>query len=88
MKKQLEVIEARLEVALGMGEEAGEAGREEGGRLGGGEGGRTAGVGGSKLRGRELGKDGTGNKGEEEIRGNQDLRKLRMTRSRSRPPER
>ena len=36
VKKQLEVIEASLEAALGMGEEAGEAGREEEGRLGGG----------------------------------------------------
>ena len=88
MKKQLEVIEARLEVALGMGEEAGEAGREEEGTLGGGEGGRTAGVGGYKVRGRDLGEEGRGNKGEEEIRGHQDLRKLRMARSRSRPPER
>ena len=88
MKKQLEVIEARLEVALGMGEEAGEAGREEEGTLGGGEGGRTAEVGGNKERGRELGEEGKWNKGGKEIRGNQDPRKLRMARSRSRPPER
>ena len=88
MKKQLEVIEARLEVALGMGKEAGEAVREEGGRLGGGEGGRTDGVGGNKVKGMELGKKGIVNKGEVETRGNQDIRKLRMARSRSRPPER
>ena len=85
VKKQLEVIEARLEVALGMGEEAG---REEGGRLGEGEGGRTDGVGGNKVKGMELGKKGIVNKGEVETRGNQDIRKLRMARSRSRPPER
>ena len=86
MKKQLEVIEARLEVALGMGEETGDAVREEQGRLA--EGGRRAGVGGNKVRGRELGEEGRGNKEEAEIRGNQDLRNLRMARSRSRPPER
>ena len=80
------MIEARLEVALGMGEEAGDAVREEQGRLA--EGGRRAGAGGNKVRGRELGEEGRGNKSEEEIRGNQDLRKLRMTRSQLRPPER
>ena len=71
-----------------MGEEAGEAVREEGGRIGVGKRDRTSGVGRDKVRGRELGEEGRGNRGEEEIRGNQDLRKLRMARSRSRPPER
>ena len=88
VKKQLEAIEARLQVALGMGEEPGEAGREEEGWLGVGGGGRTAGVGRNKVRGWELGEERRGNKGEEEIRGSQEVMKLRLARSRSRPPER